>query len=263
MNPFVLALILLPAIGLVAGVGLGVAAHFMKVEENEKAKALRAVLPGANCGACGFSGCSGYADALAESPHIKTNLCTVGGDAVAKEISTILGVKAEKTVPRRAVVRCTGTHDAAKKKADYLGIESCRAAAALHSGGNACAYGCLGLGDCALACDNDAITVREGVAVVDESRCFACGKCVAACPKGIIAIIPKGGYPYVGCMNPDKGADTKRVCTAGCIGCRMCQKVCESGAIEMIGARAHIDAAKCVGCDKCIAACKFGVIRKI
>ncbi len=263
MNPVILALILLPAIGLVAGVGLGVAAHFMKVEENEKAKALRECLPGANCGACGFSGCSGYADALAESPNLKSNLCTVGGDAVAAAISEILGTKAEKTVPRRAVVRCAGTSDAREKKALYHGIESCRAAAMVQSGGNGCLYGCIGLGDCARVCDNDAIDVRNGVAVVDESRCFACGKCATACPKSIIEIIPKGKYPYVACMNADRGAETKAVCSAGCIGCRACVKVCECGAIEMIGSRARIDSTKCIRCGKCLAACKFGVIKNI
>lgn len=263
MNPIILALILLPAIGLVAGVGLGVAAHFMKVEENEKAKALRACLPGANCGACGFSGCSGYADALAESPHLKTNLCTVGGDAVAAKISEILGTKAEKTVPRRAVVRCAGTKDAREQKALYHGIESCRAAAMVQSGGSGCLYGCIGLGDCARVCDNDAICIRNGVAVVDEARCFACGKCAAACPKSIIEIVPKGEYPYVACMNADKGAETKAVCSAGCIGCRACLKACEHGAIEMIGARAYIDSTKCTRCGKCLSACKFGVIKKM
>ena len=263
MNPVILALILLPVIGLIAGVGLGVAAHFMKVEENEKAKAIRACLPGANCGACGFSGCSGYADALAESKGLKTNLCTVGGDAVAEEISEILGTKAEKTVPRRAVVRCAGSLDASVKKAIYFGISSCRAASAVQSGGNGCLYGCLGFGDCALACDNDAIEIRNGVAVVDESKCFACGKCAAACPKSIIEIVPKGEYPYAACMNADKGAETKAVCSAGCIGCRACLKACESGAVEMIGFRAHIDSSKCTRCGKCVEACKFGVIKKI
>ena len=263
MNPIILAIILVPSIGLIAGVGLGVAAHFMKVEENEKAKALREVLPGANCGACGFSGCSGYAEALANSPHLKTNLCTVGGDAVAEKISEILGVAAEKTSPKRAVVRCSGTVDATKKKALYQGIQTCQAAAMLQNGSGSCLYGCIGLGDCAAACDNSAISVRQGVAVVDESKCFACGKCVSACPKKIIEIIPKGTYPYVACMNVDTGAKTKAVCTAGCIGCRMCVKACEHGAIEMIGARAYIHSDQCVGCLKCVDACKFGVIKKV
>ena len=262
MNPIILAIILLPAIGLVAGIGLGVAAHFMRVEENEKAKAIRAQLPGANCGACGFSGCSGYADALASS-GVKTNLCTVGGNAVAEKIGEILGVTADKAIPKRAAVRCTGTVDATEKKAIYRGIQSCRAAAMLQNGSGACRFGCVGLGDCALACDNQAITVRQGVAVVCEDKCFACGKCVSACPKGIIEIIPKGEHPYVSCMNTDKGAKTKAVCTAGCIGCRMCLKACEHGAIEMIGDRAYIDPKKCKACLKCVDACKFGVIKKI
>ena len=120
MNPIILAIIILPLIGLVAGIGLGIAAKFMAVKENEKAKALREVLPGANCGACGFSGCSGYAEALSESANLRTNLCPVGGDEVAEKLSDILGVKAAKTVPMRAVVRCAGSLDVTEKKADYV-----------------------------------------------------------------------------------------------------------------------------------------------
>lgn len=261
MNPIILAIIILPAIGLVAGIGLGIAAKFMAVKENERAKALREVLPGANCGACGFSGCNGYADALAESPNIKTNLCPVGGDAVAEKISAILGVKAAKTTPMRAVVRCAGSADVTEKKAEYGGIASCRAAAALYNGGNACRYGCIGFGDCVGVCDRDAISIRQGVAVVDPDKCLGCGKCASACPKSVIAIVPAGERPYVSCMNRDKGADTKKVCRAGCIGCHMCEKACEFGAISFVGGLAVIDPAKCTACGKCAAACKFGVIK--
>lgn len=258
----IIALILLPAIGLVAGIGLGIAAHFMAVKENEKAKAIREVLPGANCGACGFSGCSGYAEALATSPNIKVTLCTVGGDAVAQEIGSILGVTAEKMTPMCAVVRCAGSVDASEKKAEYSGIQSCRAAAMLYNGGNACRFGCIGLGDCAAVCDQNAVSIRRGVAVIDAEKCKACGKCVTACPKQVIAVIPKGSVPYVACRNSDKAPETKKVCSAGCLGCRMCSKVCEADAIAFEGGRAVIDSAKCIGCGKCAEACKFGVIKK-
>ncbi len=261
MNPIVLAIIILPAIGLIAGIGLGIAAKFMAVQENEKAKVLREVLPGANCGACGFSGCNGYAEALAESPNIRTNLCPVGGDEVAEKISAILGVKASKTVPMRAVVRCSGSFDVTEKKADYEGISSCRAAAALYNGGNACRYGCIGFGDCVSVCELGAISVRRGVAVVDPDLCRGCGKCAGICPKSVIAVVPATESPYVACMNRDKGADTKKVCKAGCVGCHMCEKACESGAISFVGALAVIDPEKCTACGKCVEACKFGVIK--
>jgi RnfABCDGE-type electron transport complex B subunit len=261
MNAIALAIILLPLVGLIAGVGLGVAAHFMSVKENERALALREVLPGANCGACGFSGCSGYAEALANSPNIKTNLCPVGGDDVAVKISEILGVEASATVPMRAIVRCAGSIDASKRAAEYVGVASCRAAAALYNGGNACRYGCIGLGDCAAVCEMDAIDIRRGVAVVDHGKCLGCGKCAAVCPKSVISVVPAGARPYVACHNPDKGPQTKKVCSVGCVGCRMCLKACEAGAISFDGFRAKIDPQKCTACGKCVEACKFGVIK--
>ena len=260
MTPILTAVLLLSGIGLLLGVGLGFAAHFMAVKENEKAKELLSVLPGANCGACGFSGCSGYAAALAEKKDVACNLCPVGGEDVAQSIAAILGTQAEKTTKKTARVRCRGTEDCRVRIADYEGIPTCRAAAALYSGGSGCAYGCLGFGDCAAVCEKNAITVRRGVAVVDEALCAACGKCVSACPKKLISVT-KADAPFVLCRNPEKGPATKAVCTAGCIGCRLCLKACPSSAIEMEGNVAHIDPEKCTGCGACAEACKFGVIR--
>lgn len=259
MNPILLAVILLSGIGLLLGVGLGLAAHFMSVKENEKAALLLAELPGANCGACGFSGCAGYANALAESPAIRTNLCPVGGDEVAARVAAILGTAAAKTVKKTARVRCRGTNDCRVKLADYEGVSTCRAAMALYNGGSGCAYGCIGLGDCAAVCEKGAISVREGVAVVDAELCVACGLCRDACPKKLITVTPVTA-PTVLCRNPDKGPATKAVCTAGCVGCRLCEKACPHDAIVMEGGVARVSRSKCTGCGACVDACKFGVI---
>ncbi len=258
---WILPVVLLPVIGIIAGVVLGLANHFMAVKENEKVKALREALPGANCGGCGFSGCNQYAEALAESPNLRTNLCPVGGDAVAARISEILGVAASKTEPKCAVVRCVGSKDVAHTVADYEGIDSCLAASMLYNGGKGCRFGCLGYGDCAGVCDTGALSVRNGVAVVEPSLCVACGKCVKACPKQLIALVKAGERPYVPCRNTDKGADTKRVCSVGCLGCRMCAKACPADAISFEGGCAVIDPEKCTACGACVAACKFGVIK--
>lgn len=260
MNPVVIAVLLLGGTGLLLGVGLGLAAHFMAVKENETAKAILAVLPGANCGACGFSGCAGYANALAESRGVRTGLCPVGGDAVAAQIAEILGTTAAKAEKKTARVRCRGTEDCRVSLADYTGIPTCRAAASVYSGGSACAYGCLGFGDCASVCEVNAITIRRGVATVDERVCVGCGKCKDACPKSLITVTPVTA-PTVLCRNPDKGAATKAVCTAGCVGCRMCEKACPSGAIVMEGGVARVSRSKCTGCGACVTACRFGVIR--
>lgn len=261
MNPIVTAVLLVSGIGLFAGVFLTLANKFMAVPENETAKKIRDVLPGANCGACGFSGCSGYADALAGSPHLKTTLCVVGGDRVAAEISAILGVEAGKTLPVRAFVRCRGTAEAAPHTAEYEGIPSCRAAAQLYGGGKACRYGCIGYGDCAAVCDRGAISLADGLAVIDRSLCLGCGKCAAACPRNLIAMLPADKeHAFVPCANTEKGPATKAVCTAGCLGCRLCAKVCEAGAVGFSDGLAVVDTAKCTGCGKCVAACKFGVM---
>ncbi len=261
MNPVLIlyAVLILVGIGAVAGVVLGLAAHFMAVKENETAKKLLEVLPGANCGACGFSGCAGYANALAESRGVRTNLCPVGGDAVAAQVAEILGSTPKKAVKTTARVRCRGAEECRVRLADYEGVSTCRAAAALYNGGSACAYGCIGLGDCATVCDHGAISVRMGVAVVDESLCVGCGKCKTACPKALITITPVTA-PTVLCRNPEKGAATKAVCTAGCVGCRLCEKACPSGAIVMEGGVARVSRSRCTGCGACVSACKFGVI---
>ena len=248
------------AVALIAGVGLGIANHFFAVKGDERAEAIQKELPGANCGACGYSGCSGYAAALSSDPSVKTNLCVVGGDAVAEKIASILGLDAEKTERRVAEVMCRGTEDCTSRRFAYNGIASCKAQAQLYGGGGACRFGCLGCGDCAAACEFGAIAVCRGVAVVDAALCKGCGQCVSACPKGIITLVLARPHAEVFCSNTDKAAATKAVCSAGCLGCKMCAKVCPSDAITFDGGRAVISAEKCVSCGKCAEACKFGVI---
>lgn len=260
MTPVVTAVLLLCGIGLLLGVGLGLAAHFLAVKEDEKAKALLACLPGANCGACGFSGCAGYAKALSESAGLRNNLCPVGGEQTAEAIAAILGTKAGKTVKKTARVRCRGMESCRVRLADYEGVSTCRAASALYNGGSGCAYGCLGLGDCVSACEKNAIKIRQGIAVIDESLCVACGKCEGACPKKLIAVVPVKTATVL-CRNPEKGPATKAVCTTGCLGCRLCEKACSTSAITVTGGVAQVDPERCTGCGACADACKFGVIR--
>lgn len=252
--------LIVAAIALVAGVGLGVANRFMAVAGDPKAEAIEKVLPGANCGACGYSGCKGYANALAEG-SAQNGQCSVGGDAVAKDIGEILGVAPLAVARKTAVVHCRGTADCQKTQMRYDGISSCKAASGLYGGSGACAYGCIGLGDCADHCEFDAIAVCNGVAMVNDEACRACGKCVSACPRGLISLVPYEKSAVVLCSNLDKGTMTKAVCSVGCIGCRMCAKVCEAEAITFEGGCARIQAEKCVGCGKCASACKLGVIR--
>lgn len=252
-------IIIVGAIGLLAGVVLAVASVVMAVPKDEKAEALEAVLPGANCGACGYSGCPGYAAAMAKGEAVP-GLCSPGGAAVAAKCGEILGSGAVEMERKAAFVHCMGSEDHTTSKMDYDGLKSCTAASLLNGGASSCRFGCLGLGDCAAACDYGAIEICNGVAVIHEEKCVACGKCAAACPKGLIRLAPVKSMAVVRCSSCDKGKDVMAACKAGCIGCMKCQKVCEAGAITVKNALAQVDPAKCTGCGKCAEACPRHVI---
>lgn len=254
MNGILLAVILVGSIGAVAGIGLGVASIVFHVKVDEKEQAILEVLPGANCGSCSFAGCADYAKALA-TRKVKTTLCPVGGEKAVKKISKILGVEAPETHKKTAFVQCRGSFANTKKAMEYTGVQTCYAAKLLCNGDGACTYGCVGLGDCVSVCKFQAISVKDGVARVDCSKCTGCGLCVKACPKKIITLINAGDNVAVACHNPEKGAQTRKVCTAGCIGCTKCVKTCPNGAVSMTENRAVIDPDKCEGCGKCAAVC--------
>lgn len=261
MNPILLAVLLVAGIGLLAGALLAVLSKIMAVPVDETAAAVEEILPGANCGACGFSGCSGYAAALGKGETKETGLCGPGGNEVSQKIAAILGVEAGTVEPMTAVVFCQGHTDKAVKKMVYKGVASCKLASQLFGGEKECIYGCVGLGDCVRACPYQAIRLCDGVAVVDPTICRACKMCVNTCPKGIIGLVPKTRQSAaVLCKNHDKGALTRKECAAGCIGCTKCVKTCEAGAISMDKNAAVVDPAKCTGCGACHSACPTGAI---
>lgn len=254
MNSILIAVGLVAGIGLLIGLILSVASILMAVPKNERAEAVLEVLPGANCGACGFSGCSGYAEALAKGAA-EVGLCPVGGEKCAKDCAAVLGVDAGSMEKKVAVVRCMGSLDHTSYKAEYTGLHSCAAALKIGGGLTACSYGCIGLGDCEAACPYGAIHVCNGVAVVDKDKCKACSLCVKACPRQIIAIVPFKDQAIVRCANRDKGAVTRKLCSAGCIGCKKCEKTCPVGAVKVTDFNACVDPALCTGCGACVEAC--------
>lgn len=259
MNIFT-PILIVGVIGLLAGVILAIASIVMAVPKDEKAEALEEVLPGANCGACGFSGCSGYAAALAKG-EAQPGLCSPGGAEVAEACGKILGSGDVSVERRTALVACMGNSENTGDKMIYDGIQSCAAAAALAGGPADCRFGCIGLGDCVQACEYGAVSVYDGVARVDPSKCKACTKCVAACPKGLISMIPvKKRQAMVRCSSCDKGRDVMSVCKVGCIGCMKCQKVCKFEAVTVENSLAKIDQSKCVGCGMCVKECPRGII---
>ena len=265
MNVILIAVISLGAIALVAAVILYWASKKFAVYEDPRIAQVAAVLPQANCGGCGYPGCSGFADACVKAGSLEGKLCPVGGQAVMAKVADILGLAAEASEPKVAVVRCNGTCANRPRINENDGAKSCAIAAALYGGETGCSYGCLGCGDCVAACKFDAIHMNPetGIPEVDEEKCTACGACAKACPKGIIEIRLKGKKSrrvYVRCVNKDKGAVARKACSVACIGCGKCVKTCPFEAITLENNLAYIDYNKCKSCRKCEEACPQGSI---
>ncbi len=263
MGAVVLPAIIVAVIGLVAGIILTIAAKLMFVPVDERVAAIREVLPGANCGACGFAGCDDYANALGEDSDVLPTLCPVGGSAIATQIAGILGVEAGEVEPKVAVVRCNGNDQATNLIMDAQRVHTCKSAKMFYGGQWACTHGCLGLGDCVAECQYDAIRVINGVAVVDREACVGCGACAKACPNQVIRIINEKNKVFVGCKSTDKGAKTRKACSNGCIGCMKCKKVCKFEAIEIENNLASIVYDKCKNCGLCAKECPTGAIRNL
>ncbi len=251
------------AIAAICAVILTLTSHFFSVKTDERESEIRECLAGANCGACGYSGCDGYAKALADGSCTKANLCTPGGDIVAKQISDILGVEAEEVEKTVAYVVCNGNCNVMLKRYDYQGHKSCKIASMNYSGDKMCTYACLGYGDCASVCPNNAISVVDGVAVVEQKKCVGCGLCAKTCPKGMIKMIKADELVTVQCSNHDKGVLTKKYCPNGCIGCGLCKRNCPEEAITIDNNLAIIDYDKCIKCGKCTTVCPVGCIKEM
>ena len=262
MSVIITAVVSVTIIGLICAIILNVASQLMYVNVDVRVTQLLEVLPGTNCGVCGYPGCSGYATALISGEDVKANLCTPGGVNVLSQISAILGVEAGSIDKKIAIVSCTGDQKARQKKMDYFGIKTCEAAKPLFGGENACAYGCLGYGDCEKACPSDAICMEDGLARIITELCTGCTLCVKKCPNKLISI-EKADLPvFIACKSLDKGAVTRKKCTSGCIACTKCVKECPEAAISMADNLAVIDYNKCTGCNKCVEVCMTKCILK-
>ncbi len=255
-----LPVIIVTVIGVFCGVLLTVADKYMAVPVDERVSQVREMLPGANCGACGFAGCDEYAEKLVNE-GVKTNLCTPGGAETAQKISDFLGADFEEVAAKVAIVRCAGTVEKTQYIMDYQGPQTCEACSSHYKGRGSCSHGCLGFGDCVIVCQYDAIEVVDGIAKVDKSLCTGCGMCAKACPKALIQIVPASSEVYVACSSTDKGAVTRKVCSAGCIGCKRCEKACNFDAIAVTNNLAAIDPEKCTNCGECVKVCPTKVIR--
>lgn len=249
----------LGALGLLFGVVLAFASQKFAVEVDPRAEEVAAVLPGANCGACGYPGCSNYAKAVAEGEKI--NLCSVGGSAVSTKIASIMGVESVDTGEKKvARVLCQGG-SRCKDEFEYTGLETCFAMNLVSGGPKACKEGCLGCGDCIKACKFGAIKMDEyGVAEIIRENCVGCEQCVAACPKNIIEMVPFTQNTYVNCKNRDGGAVARKACEKACIACKQCEKACNFDAIHVENNVARIDYSKCTDCMACFKVCPTNAI---
>ncbi len=256
----VFAAVIVGCVGLFIGAFLGIAGKKLAVEVDPREEAITNALPGNNCGGCGYAGCSGLAAAIVAG-EAEISGCPVGGAPVAAAIGEIMGQEAGEQARMTAFVKCAGTCDKASSDYTYYGVEDCSMMAFVQNGGpKSCKYGCMGYGTCVKACPFDAISVVDGVAVVDKEACKACGKCVAACPKNLIELVPYEQKHLVQCSSKDKGKDVMSACKVGCIGCKMCQKVCPSDAITVEDNIAHIDSDKCTNCGACAEKCPKKII---
>ncbi len=260
MDKLLIAVIILTAIGLLCAVLLVIAGKVMAVPVDETFEKVRACLPGANCGACGYAGCDGYADALAKGKTRNCALCVPGAAKVAGEVAAVMGLEAGSVEKKVAFITCRGTCENTGDKFEYDGIGSCAAAELFYAGPGQCTFGCMGFGDCAAVCDQGAICIENGMAHINPALCIGCGKCAKACPNQLIDIIPANVPVYVTCGNREKGAMTRKRCKVGCIGCKKCEKICEAGAITVENNLAKIDYTKCTGCGKCAENCPSGCI---
>lgn len=251
--------IILSVLGLLFGVGLGFASKKFEVKQDPKMEMIRSVLPGVNCGACGYPGCDGFATACAKG-LAPANGCPVGGAPVAAKVSEILGVDAQENEKMVARVKCQGANGIASDKYEYKGVMDCKVANMVQGGPKTCSYGCMGFGTCVKACDFDAITIVNGIAQIDKDKCTSCKACISVCPKGIIELVPYKQQVFVDCYSKDKGKAVKDACHYGCISCGICEKTCPFDAIHVINGLAVIDYGKCKNCKLCAKKCPTGAI---
>lgn len=247
-------------VGLFIGLFLGFAAKTFEVKVDEREILVRELLPGANCGGCGYPGCDGLASAIAKG-NAPVNACPVANKSAHTKIAEVMGAIVAEDEKKVAFVKCVGTCDKTQVKYEYYGVQDCKKVAMVPGKGNKkCSYGCMGYGSCVKVCAFDAIHIVNGIALVDKEKCTGCSTCTAQCPNKLIEMVPAEARHLVACSSLDKGKDVKAACSAGCIGCKLCVKACEFDAITVENNLAYIDYHKCTNCGKCSVACPTKVI---
>ncbi len=264
MNEIISAVLVVGGTGLIFGCLLAFASMVFHVKQDDRIDKISEILPGANCGACGYAGCNAYASAVVND-GAPVNACSVGKVAVSRAMASIMGVEAgSEAVSLVAHVMCSGDCNVAPRKFNYMGIPDCTSLVTVAGGDKECPNGCLGLGSCVSVCPFGAIAIKDGLAVVDSSKCTGCGKCVRKCPKQVITLVPANSKVFVNCSNTEKGGVAAKHCKASCIGCKICEKACIHDAIHINNNLATVDYNKCVSCGECAEKCPkhaIGIIK--
>ena len=257
MNTIIYTVIAALAVGFVLGLLLGLFKKVFAVHVDPKVQEIRSCLSGGNCGGCGYAGCDAFAQAVAAGLAPVTG-CIAGGASCADAIARIMGVDAGSAEKKIAFLACRGTKECAKDKASYIGIKTCKAVQLTMNGTKACAFGCIGFGDCTEVCPFGALSMgKDGLPVINRKKCVGCGKCASVCPKHLFKIIPadlKGSIAQCSCLSDNK-VQIRKDCTAGCFKCGMCAKKCPEQCIDLSGGLPVIDYTKCTGCGECAKAC--------
>jgi Na+-translocating ferredoxin:NAD+ oxidoreductase subunit B len=253
----------LAILGLALGLLLGVSYLKLAIEADPRVAKIEAALPGANCAACGYAGCHGFAEALAAG-KVDASGCLFGGDSTGKLLAAVMGIEAKEIDPEAAYLLCGGGSAEATDRFQYQGAPNCKAANSTGGGFKTCTYGCLGFGDCAVVCPVDAIAISDNkLPIVDIKKCIACGKCLAECPRSLFVLLPKKTRFLVKCSSLDKGAFVRKACKVGCIACNLCQKACPHGAITIDDNLALIHQDKCKNAGECLKVCPTKTIVEI
>lgn len=253
-------------LGFISASILAIASKVLYVEEDPRIEVVTEALPGANCGGCGYAGCEAYAAAVINDPDVPPNKCCAGGPDIAIRVAELTGKAAGEAEPMVAFRRCLKTEGKVAKKFEYAGIMSCAAAKLVADGPDACAYSCLGYGDCVRACPFDAMWLEDGMVHIAPDKCTSCGTCVRTCPNNILELIPRRARVMVFCSSRDKGKAVKDVCEVGCISCGACVKKCPAQCITMEEDRIVIDHKACLAfgpeCrEVCVEKCPRNILR--
>ena len=266
MQLIIASLALLGILGFIGAVLLYFIGRKFEVVEDSRIEEIANLLPGANCGGCGYKGCRDFASTCVSKSDLSGMFCPVGGADCMEKIAGVLGVTADKSDSKIAVLLCNGTCSARSQRYSYDGVKNCRVMDAVAAGTQGCAYGCLGCGDCVSVCMFGALTIDEttGLPITDTSKCTGCGACVEECPRKIIELRPAGRRDrrvYVACSSHDKGALARKICANACIGCSKCVAACSFGAVEVNDNLAYLNPELCKTCGKCVNVCPTGAIK--